>query len=345
MRLTRAGFGKRHTFLTLRCERSEPQGRGRDARACILRGAASTAAPQDEDRAACWQNAAIDLACARTTPGSERNDTTTRSRSPDRGRRAGRHDGGAGGEPAGAERAALREIGSGRRHRIDVGRHALDSRQSSEPKGRLRRQRRKGRGISGRAGWKLLGPRAAHGVSENRAGRDRLSGAQHRREVRAVRTASGLSQQHERRRGQRPRHHSAAVRRTPAGRGLHAAAPADRRIHAVRRHDDRQGRHPAAARPLQVAGQFQLRRQAAGALRRRPAALPARHAADDGQRPHRAAVLQPAQARRGNPVRRADRRRRCPRRPRRRRGDQHRGRRDLRQRQEGRRARHRRLRT
>ena len=149
------------------------------------------------------------------------------------------------------------------------------------------------RSVSGRADRQRRRPRAAHRVSQNRAGRDRLAGAQQRREVPAVRTASGLSQQHERRGGRRPRDHSAAVRRTPAGRRFRPAAPADPRIHAVRRHDDRQGRYPAAARPLQVARQFQLRGKADGALSRRPAALPARHAADDGQCADRAAVLQP----------------------------------------------------
>ena len=54
-------------------------------------------------------------------------------------------------------------------------------------------------------------PRSAHGVSAQRTGRHRLAGAEHRGEVPAVRPASGLSQQHERRRGLRPRHHSATV--------------------------------------------------------------------------------------------------------------------------------------
>ena len=87
----------------------------------------------------------------------------------------------------------------------------------------------------------------------SRAGGDRLPRRAQRREVPALRQASGLSQQHAGRRACRPRHHAQAVRRTPARRRLQARAPADPRIHAARRHDGRQGRHPAAASAASVA--------------------------------------------------------------------------------------------
>ena len=65
---------------------------------------------------------------------------------------------------------------------VDLGRHAVDSRQSSEPRRGLRRQRRDRRKtyLDALVG-NDVGPRAAHGVSANRAGRDRLAGTQQRR--------------------------------------------------------------------------------------------------------------------------------------------------------------------
>ncbi len=68
------------------------------------------------------------------------------------------------------------------------------------------------------------------------------------------------------------------------GQGLRARAAADRAVHGARRHDGRQGRHPGAAEAVRFAQGIHGGRQAAAAPRGRPAALPARHAAGDGQR-------------------------------------------------------------
>ena len=91
--------------------------------------------------------------------------------------------------------------------------------------------------------------------------------------------ASRLPQQPAGRRLRRPRHRSEAVRRPPVGRGFQARPPADRGIHGARRHDGRQGRHPAADRALPLGRKFRLFGRSCCALSLRPPALRARHAA------------------------------------------------------------------
>ena len=75
---------------------------------------------------------------------------------------------------------------------------------------------------------------------------------QQRGEVLALRQASGLSVEPSRHDARRPRAGAAAVRRPAARRGFRAAAPADRRVHGARRHDDRPRRHRAAGAAVRI---------------------------------------------------------------------------------------------
>ena len=98
--------------------------------------------------------------------------------------------------------------------------------------------------------------------------------AQQRGEILALRQASGLSVQPPRHDARGPRAGAAAVRRPAARRRFRAAAPADRRVHGARRHDDRPRRHRAAVAPVWIGCELPPRALAALAARHRPPAPP-----------------------------------------------------------------------
>ena len=99
----------------------------------------------------------------------------------------------------------VREVGSGRRHRRDLGRHVVDPGQSPEQGRGLRRQRRRGRDLSRRA--RRRGPNRDLREAFLQTGPEAIDylEAEQRRAIPRLRQASRLSQQHAGRGGYRPR--------------------------------------------------------------------------------------------------------------------------------------------
>jgi hypothetical protein len=209
---------------------------------------------------------------------------------------------------------------AGRHHRLLRG-HLLDPGQPLPARRRGDRRPRRREPLPRRAGRRPGTPRAARGLPDPRTGDDRLL-RRPRRAVLAVEDGRRLPPGARRRGPGRAGAGTADVRRAHAGQARLRPRPSPRAgVRPVRRHPDgapRRGRR--AAHDLQGrAPRCGDGVAARGALGRRPAALPPRHAAGHGQRARREPVRPAAGARGPGVVHRhrhradpAERRRRWP---------------------------------